>query len=112
MPRPILETLHHLEGGVFLNDAADGLSEIVKAVDATGKPGKITLEITVRKAMSSALAIKGKVTVKLPPETPLEALMFPTPEGNLLTEDPRQGKLPLAPVSGATDLPIAGAKAA
>lgn len=109
MPRPILETLHHLEGGAFLNDAADGLAEIVKSVDATGKPGKITLEITVRKAMSTALAIKGKVTVKLPPETPLEALMFPTPEGNLMTEDPRQAKLPLAPVAGANHLPIASA---
>jgi hypothetical protein len=35
--------------------------------------------------------------------------MFPTPEGNLLTEDPRQTKLPLAPIAGAIaeTLPIA-----
>lgn len=96
MPRPLLETLHHLEGGTFLHEAADQLADIVKAVDTSGKPGKLTLTITVRKAMASALAIKGKIAVSLPPETPLEALMFPTPEGNLLTEDPRQGKLPLA----------------
>jgi len=108
MPRPILETLHHLEGGTFLIDAADNLSEIVRQVDATGKPGKLTLTITVRKAMSTALAIKGKIAVSLPPEVPVEALMFPTPEGNLLTEDPRQGKLPLAaaPIPAET-LPIA-----
>lgn len=106
MTRPILETLHHLEGGTFLNDAGDKLAEIVKAVDISGKPGKLTLTITVRKAMSTALALKGKIAASLPPESPIEALMFPTPEGNLLLEDPRQGKLPLAPV-GATELPLA-----
>lgn len=66
MARPILETLHHLEGGCFLNDAADSLSEIVKRVDETGKPGKLTLTITVRKAMSTALALKGKLWVWIP----------------------------------------------
>lgn len=106
MPRPILETLHHLEGGCYLDEAGDKLAEIVKAVDQTGKPGKLTLTIGVRKAMSSALAIRGKIAVSLPPENPLEALMFPTPEGNLLTEDPRQAKLPLVPVA-ADPLPIA-----
>ncbi len=107
MTRPLLETLHHLEGGAFLADAADQLAEIVKKVDITGKPGKITLTISVRKAMSTALALKGKIAVSLPPETPVEALMFPTPEGNLLTEDPRQAKLPLAAAPTQTEsLPI------
>ncbi len=110
MPRPILETLHHIEGGTFLEEAANRLAEIVLAVDQTGKPGKLTLTIDVRKAMHTALALKGKLTVKMPPEAPIEALMFPTPEGNLLTEDPRQGKLPLAAIpAAAAPLPIATA---
>lgn len=110
MPRPVLETLHHIQNGTFLAEAADQLAELVKAVDTTGKPGKLTLTINVRKAMHTALAIKGKVVVAMPPEAPLEALMFPTPEGNLLTEDPRQSKLPLAeaPRAAAT-LPISNA---
>lgn len=113
MPRPLLETLHHIQGGVFLADAADQLAEIVKAVDASGKPGKLTLTIDVRKAMQTALALRGKIVAKLPPEAPLEALMFPTPEGNLLTEDPRQGKLPLSSAAApAETLPIATAKSA
>lgn len=112
MTRPLLETLHHLEGGHFLAEAADQLAEIVKAVDQTGKGGDLTIKISVRKASSSALALRGKLTVKMPPEQPLEALMFPTPEGNLLTEDPRQTKLPLAAVAGAEALPIATTKAA
>lgn len=108
MPRPILETLHHLEGGCFLNEAADKLSELIAAVDTTGKPGKLTLTINIRKATGVALAVKGKVTAAMPPEAPLEALLFPTPDGNLLTEDPRQGKLPLAAAPApAETLPIA-----
>jgi hypothetical protein len=111
MPRPILETLRHLEGGTFLDASAEKLAEIVKTVDATGKPGKLTLEITVRKASSTALAVEGKAIAKLPKEKPVEALLFPTPEGNLLTEDPRQARLPLAPV-GNGDLPVAQTKTA
>lgn len=106
MPRPILETLHCINGGTFLIDAAEQLAELVKAVDSTGKGGTLTIKIAVRKASSQAMAVRGDITVKLPPEQPLEALMFPTPEGNLLTDDPRQSKLPLAPV-GETALPIA-----
>lgn len=112
MTRPILETLRSLEGGTFLEVSADQLAALVLAVDQTGKPGKLTLEITVRKASSSALALKGKITAKMPPENPVEALMFPTPEGNLLLEDPRQGKLPLAAVASSSDLPVAATKSA
>lgn len=110
MARPILETLHHLDGGTFLVTAADQLAELVKAVDASGKSGSLTLKIIVRKASSSAMAVRGQITAKLPPENPLEALLFPTPEGNLLTDDPRQSVLPLAPAPPtAAPLPIAAA---
>jgi hypothetical protein len=104
--RPILETLHHINNGTFLAEAAEKLADLVKAVDATGKAGSLTLKIAVRKASSMAMAVRGDITAKLPPESPIEALLFPTPDGNLLTDDPRQSKLPLAPV-GAAPLPIA-----
>jgi hypothetical protein len=39
MSRSIVDTLRHLNGGVFLDDASDALAEVVKAVDATGKAG-------------------------------------------------------------------------
>ena len=39
MTRPILETLRSLEGGTFLEVSADKLSELVLAVDQTGKAG-------------------------------------------------------------------------
>lgn len=98
MARPIIETLRHLEGGVFLDDAAEALSELVNAVESSGKAGKITLEISLRRATAGALAVTGKIKLSKPAEQPFEALMFATPEGNLLTEDPRQSKLSLQPV--------------
>lgn len=112
MARPLLETLHHVNGGTFLIDGAEQLAELVKAVDATGKAGTLTIQIVVRKASSQAMAIRGKITTKLPPSSPLESLMFPTPEGNLLTEDPRQAKLPLTAVPQPEALPVAAAPAA
>lgn len=106
MPRPILETLHHLNGGTFLVDAAEQLAALVKAVDSTGKPGSLTLKITARRATSQTMAIRGDVTLKAPNDTPVEALLYPTPEGNLMTDDPRQSKLPLAPVEAPKTLPV------
>ena len=112
MPRPLLETLHHINNGTFLVDGADKLADLVKAVDSTGKAGTMTIKVTVRKASSTAMAIRGDITMKMPPESPLESLMFPTPEGNLLTEDPRQGKLPLTAVAQPAALPVGVAPAA
>lgn len=101
MVRPITDVLRHLRGGCLIDDASEDMAELVKAVDSTSKTGKLTIEITVRKATAGAMAITGKVVCKKPTEPVPEALMFSTPEGNLLTEDPRQNKLDLKPVSAA-----------
>jgi hypothetical protein len=99
MARPFHETLHNINGGVLLHDAAEALAELVLAVDATGKPGKLTLELTLRKSTRNTMAATGQVKVSKPKEPAIETLLFPTPEGNLLTEDPRQAKLPLKPIA-------------
>ncbi|PYJ07642.1 MAG: hypothetical protein DMF06_15025 [Verrucomicrobia bacterium] len=102
MARPFHETLHKINGGVLLHDAAESLAELVQAVTATGKPGKIILEITLRKSTSQTLAASGKVKLNRPKEPEIETLLFPTPDGHLLTEDPRQAKLPLQIVQAPT----------
>lgn len=98
MARPIVDSLRHLQGGTFLDEASDRLAELVSAVDNTGKAGKITLEISVKKLSKGAMAVVGKISLCAPQEAPESTLMFPTPEGNLLTEDPRQQKLTLKTV--------------
>lgn len=97
--RPITDTLRHLEGGTFIDEASDKLSELVKAVEATGKPGSITMTIKVRRATAGALAVIGDVKAKVPAEPKTEALLFATPEGNLMAQDPRQNNLDLKPVA-------------
>lgn len=103
---PIIETLARLQGGSLLHDAAEQLAELVQAVDRTGKAGKLTITLTVRKATASTQALAGRVDVKAPKEPVLETLLYPTPEGNLLAEDPRQSTLPLreVPAPSAADL--------
>jgi hypothetical protein len=104
MIRPITDTLRHIGGGVFIDTASDKLAELVAAVDSSGKQGRIDLAITVKKATrGGAMHITGKVKLTKPAEDAMEAMLFATPEGNLVTEDPYQRNLELKSVPGATD---------
>lgn len=101
--RPITDTLRHIGGGVFIDMASDKMSELVQAVDERGKSGTLTLTVTVKKASrGGAMNITGKVALKKPAEELMEALLFATPEGNLVADDPHQQKLDLK-VAGAPD---------
>ena len=106
MARPITETLRNLQGGSFLDDASEQLAELVRAVSATGKAGKITMEITVKKMSTSATGVIGKIKLSKPYEAPDATLMFPTEDGDLLTEDPRQQRFDLRTVSTQSTAPL------
>jgi hypothetical protein len=111
--RPITDVLRHIGGGVFLDTASEEMQALVAAVDASGKAGVLTLTIAVKKATrGGAMYIAGKVAVKKPGDDPMEAMLFATPEGNLIAEDPRQQKLDLKQVPGATDAPPSSLKTA
>ena len=102
--RPITDTLRHIGGGVFIDIASDKMAELVSAVDQQGKPGKLVLEITVKKATrGGAMLVTGKATLRKPAEPPMEAMLFATPEGNLIADDPNQQKLDLKVAKGATE---------
>jgi len=107
LSRPIQEVLSSLNNGSLFSDASDQLAALVLAVDSTGKSGKLTIEIGLRKLNGVTMAATGKVTLHKPAEPALETLLFPTPEGSLLRQDPRQMDLQLKPVvmPSAADLP-------
>lgn len=86
----------------LLDEAGDKLSELVRAVSATGKAGSLTIKLDLKPSTAGALAVKPTVKVTLPKGLPAESLLWPTPEGNLITEDPRQSKLPLKAVADDT----------
>lgn len=111
--RPITDTLRHIGGGVFIDTASDKLAELVNAVDQSGKAGRIDLTISVKKATrGGAMHITGKVKLTKPAEEPMEAMLFATPEGNLVADDPHQLNIDLKAVPDATDTPAINLKTA
>lgn len=90
--KPITQTLALLQGGTFIDQCSALLAETVKGVDDTGKAGKITITLDLKKS-SGAISIAAKVTNKTPELAADADLMWPTVEGNLQIENPKQSKL-------------------
>ena len=74
-------------------------SELINAVCAYNKAGKLTLKIDIKPSTAGTLAVKADVTIIKPKGMPAKSLLWPTPEGNLIAEDPRQTKLELKQVA-------------
>jgi hypothetical protein len=105
MPKPIHMNLNGVyvetEDGEMLqllDLAGEKLAELVTAVTSTGKAGSLTLKIDLKPSTAGALAVRGDVKIKKPARMPREALLWATPDGNLLAEDPKQIKMELKPV--------------
>lgn len=75
--------------------AGTKFAELIAAVSATNKGGTLTMKVDIRPSTAGALAVKADVTIKKPRGLPAESLLWATPEGNLIAEDPRQKKLEL-----------------
>lgn len=106
MPKPINENLRNVsiedENGdlrPLLDVAGEKLADLIQAVVANNKAGVLTLKVDIKPSTAGALAVKCNVAIKKPAGLPPESLLWPTPDGNLLTEDPRQVRMDLKPVS-------------
>lgn len=82
----------------IMDMAGQKFSELVNAVSAHQKAGTLTLKIAIKPSTAGAMAVKADVSITKPKGTPAESLLWATPEGNLIAEDPRQTKLDLKPV--------------
>lgn len=95
--RPITDTLRLLQGGLFLDKCSTALADIVRQVDETGRPGRLTITLDIKKA-GGAVSLLAKMSDKVP-ETPPDAdLFWPTTEGNLSLNNPNQRALDLRTV--------------
>ncbi len=91
---------------MLMDEAADKLAELVNAVTSTGKPGQLTLTVNLKPSTAGALAVRGEIKMKRPKRLPREALLWPTPEGNLLADDPKQIKMELREAPAATKVEL------
>lgn len=106
MAKPINENIRDVrieneDGDLIpvLDHAGEEFGKLINAVVTNGKAGSISMKIDIKPSTAGALAVKATVVSKIPKGLPPESLLWPTPEGNLLAEDPRQSKLDLRPVS-------------
>lgn len=83
----------------IMDAAGVKFSELINAVAAHQKGGTLTLKIAVKPSTAGAMAVKAEVSVTKPKGLPAESLLWATPEGNLMAEDPRQTKLELKQVA-------------
>lgn len=98
--KPITDTLRSLRGGVLVDEASTALADLVNAVMESGKAGELTIKLRLTKASrgSGAIVIRDSIAVKRPADDVLETILYATPEGSLLTQDPRQQTLDLKKV--------------
>jgi hypothetical protein len=115
-PNPInsfLTVLQTHRGAGVLSDASDALAQLVAAVQATGKPGTITLTLKISPASrgNAAVVLGDRIVAKVPQTAAEESFWFATEDGRLLRDDPRQGRLQLRAVADAPQAQPAGAAA-
>jgi hypothetical protein len=93
--KPFHQFLGDVRAGELNEELTAKLTELVTAVQNTGKAGSITLRITITPTKSLAVEIDDDVSVKLPKLAKPTTLLFPTVEGNLQVQNPLQKTLDL-----------------
>lgn len=104
--RPITDTLRRIGRGTYIDRASEELARLVRDVEEHSKPGTLVLTIRVSKAArGGALVVAGKTDLRLAKADADDALMWSSPEGNLLDADPHQTQLDLRQVAN-NDAPL------
>ena len=98
--RPFTDILGELAAGETLDTLTSDLAQMVTAVKATGKTGKLTLELTIKPNGAFGVEITDKITTKEPRDDRGSTLFFNDKDGGLHRRDPRQQDLPLRQVGG------------
>ena len=89
----------NLRYGNTLDELSEKLNECVNASRDTGKVSTLTLELKIKPNGSTGqYELTDKIKSKVPELDREVTLMFGTPEGNLVREDPRQMRLDLRQV--------------
>ncbi len=89
--RPFMDFLREHRNGLTHDQLSDALNELVAAVTAENKSGTLTLKIGIKPSGNSgALEVSAEVKTTPPKSAPGVAIFWPSPENNLVRQDPRQ----------------------
>jgi hypothetical protein len=92
--RPITDVLRDLRYGEFLEELSDKFNKLVAAVDNNQKAGEITVKLKLKPSNAGTIEVTDDISVKAPVMAKGASLFFPTVEGNLVRNDPRQAEIP------------------
>lgn len=93
--RPITDVLRDYRGGKAVDIISRDYTDLVRAVDETGKPGELTIKIKVKpeKGGGSQKTLAISSTPKIPKQDIPEAVFFSDSAGNLHRSDPQQSEM-------------------
>lgn len=94
------EFIQDFRGGHLDNMLTTQFQSVNEAVNELYEKGVITLKITIDPSRDGQMNIQTKITAKKPSNDTLEAIMFITPENNLISSDPKQPELFVKEVKG------------
>lgn len=94
--RAFVDTLKDIRDGELLAELPGQVQQLVEAVQATGKKGRIQITLALATAQGGKVFVMtDDVKLTLPePEKDTTTIFFVTEESDLSRRDPRQPKLP------------------
>lgn len=92
--RPFAEILAELGEGTTASELSEGLWDLLRRVEETGKAGTITLTLTAAWDRAGRVEIKDAVKLKLPEFSRPATRFFLDKAGNATRRDPSQPLLP------------------
>lgn len=103
---PFSEQIKHLAKGTLDAELTESLADLVKAINAHGKKGSITLQLNLKPEVVNGevqmINILPSVAVASPQPQRMSSRMWPTYDGDLLRNDPDQPELDLKHVDTET----------
>lgn len=100
--KPFTDIVNALRYGHLSEELTRQLHQLTLDCAAAGRPGTLTLAITLKPGKAGQMEVVDDIKLKPPKQDRGTSLMFATDDGALVREDPRQKKLDLRQVDADT----------
>ncbi|WP_019919071.1 hypothetical protein [Methyloversatilis discipulorum] len=91
--RPFNDALRKIRRGGLADELSEELNRLTKACTETGRAGELVMKLKLKPGKGGHIEVFDDVTVRMPKPERGVSIFFATPDGNLQTNDPRQGEL-------------------